>query len=97
MDDDEINVEILGNSPTSNTISTILGDLQSLKGQRDYVVEIDEFKFIITKILIVDYIEPQINMLSYLKINGLIYKVLKTKDFGDYMQVYLYLLKRQVV
>jgi len=97
MDDDEINIQILGNNPTNNTIVSILGDLQSLQGQRDYVIEIEEHKFIISKILIVDYIESRIDMLSYVKIEGLIYKVLKIKTFSDYMEVYLYLLKRQVV
>lgn len=97
MDDDEFIVQILGISPTNNAIASITGDLQSIPGQRDYIIEIEEFKFIISKILIIDYIETRIDMLTYLEIDGLIYKVLKTKTFSDYMEVYLYLLERQVM
>jgi len=95
MDDDII--EILGNNPTNATIKTIYdGDVQEPQSQRDLIIEIENFKFTISKILFINNIEPLLDMTAYVKIEGLIYKVLKIKTFSDYMEIDLYKLKRQV-
>ena len=89
-------VQVMGNSPINAAIKTIYADVIEPEG--DLVIEIEEFKFPISKILTIDYIEPLIDLITYIKVNGLIYKVLKIKTSDDnYMEIYLYLLKKQVI
>jgi len=94
---DDTSIEILGNNPLNSTIKRIDGDLQETPGQKELIIEIENYKFTISKILYIDYLDPLIDLSTYLKANGIIYKVLKVKNFSDYMEVYLYELKRQVV
>lgn len=95
MFDDTI-IQILGNSPANTSIKQILGDFQEPQGQRTTFIEIEKLKFNINKCLFIDYIEPLIDLTTYLKINGITYKVLRIKKYSDYMEIYLYLLRRQV-
>lgn len=90
--------QILGNNPTNIVVKTIDCDMQEPDSQSDFIIKIEEFEFTITKILMIDYIEPLINIQGYIKINGLIYKVLKIKTPDENnMEVYLYELERQVI
>jgi len=55
----------------------------------------DGFQIDITNRLFCD-IDSSINMSSYLKIGNEIYKVMDLKVWDDFLEVYLYKLKRQV-
>ena len=94
--DDETKIEILGNNPTNTTIKQIVGDVQEPQGQRDLIIKIEKYEFSVAMRLFIDYLEPLIDYTTYLKINGLIYKVLKIKTHSDYMEIDLYLLRKQV-
>ena len=93
---DDTTIIILGNNPSNSKIKEFEGDLQEPQGQRELTIEIEKYKFTISKILYIDYIELLIDLTTYLKINGVIYKVLKVKTFSDYMEVCLYKLRKQV-
>jgi hypothetical protein len=94
MFDDTI-VQILGSNPMNIAIKQILGDFQEPQGQRTTFIEIEKLKFDISKCLFIDYIEPLIDLTTFLGINGFIYKVIKIKIFSDYMELDLYQLRRQ--
>jgi len=83
---DEISIEILGNSPTNTTHATIEGDLQEYSA----TIEIENFKFEITKRLFIEHLEPLIDMSGYIKAENKIFKILKIKSFSDYMELWLY-------
>jgi len=87
---DEQKVFLLGNSPTNSWQKTIYSGVQQFSS----VVKIGEYEFSITKRLFVD-LEPLCKMDGYLEIENKIYKILKIKEYSDYMEVWLYLLKRQ--
>lgn len=72
--------------------------MQEPQNQSDFMIKIEEFEFTISNILFIDYIETTIDINTYIKINGLIYRVLKIKTPDDRdMEIFLYLLKRQVI
>lgn len=88
---DDISIQILGNSPTNTVQKIIEGDLQSYST----TIEIGDYSFAITKRLFTDYIEPLLNMNSYIKVENKVYKILHIKEFSDYQEVWLYELTRQ--
>jgi hypothetical protein len=89
-------IQILGNSPTNTPIKQIYGDVQEPQGQRTTYIEIEKLKLDISKRLFIDYIEPIIDLTTFIKANGLIFKVIKIKTYSDYMEIDLYQLRRQV-
>jgi len=93
---DDTRIQILGSSPTNTAIKQILGDVQEPQGQRTTFIDIEKLKFDIHKCLFIDYIEPLIDLTTFLRIDGVIYKVLKIKTYSDYMEIDLYQLRRQV-
>ncbi|WCK55137.1 hypothetical protein PP175_03880 [Aneurinibacillus sp. Ricciae_BoGa-3] len=95
MFDDTV-IQILGSSPTNTAMKQIVGDVQEPQGQRTTYIEVEKLKFDIHKCLFIDYIEPLIDLSTFLKIEGFIYKVLKIKTYSDYMEIYLYKVRRQV-
>ena len=95
MFDDTV-IQILGSSPANTSIKQIIGDFQEPQGQRATFIEIEKFKFDISKCLFIDYIEPLIDLTTFLEINGLIYKVIKIKIYSEYMEIFLCQLRRQV-
>ena len=93
---DDTLILILGNSPTNTPIKQIYGDVQEPQGQRTTYIEIEKLKLDISKRLFIDYIEPIIDLTTFIEANGLIYKVIKIKTYSDYMEIDLYQLRRQV-
>ena len=89
-------IQILGNSPTNAPIKQIYGDIQEPQGQRTTYIEIEKLKLDISKRLFIDYIEPIIDLTTFIKANGLIFKVINIKTYSDYMEIDLYQLRRQV-
>ena len=88
---DRAKILILGNNPNNTPLRIIYGDFQEY-----YItIEIGDYSFNITKRVFIDFIEPLIDMEGYLKIQGLIYKVLNVKNDSDYQELWLYLLNRQ--
>lgn len=85
-------VQILGNNPQVAAIKTIDAEVQDF----DNIIEIGNYKFYIERRVITDYIEPIIDMDGYLKIDNVIYKVLKINEYSDYQDIWLYKLVRQV-
>lgn len=85
-------VQILGNNPQGIAIKTIDAEAQDF----DNIIEIENYKFYITKRVITDYIEPLISIDGYLKISNIIYKILKINEYSDYQELWLYELIRQV-
>lgn len=90
---DDISVQILGNSPNNTTQKTIEGDFQEYTS----VIKIGEYEFDISKRLFIDYLEPLISMDGYIKAGNKIFKILKVKEYSDYMEVWLYALTREVI
>lgn len=90
---DEQKVFLLGDSPANSWQKTIYADVQQFSS----VVKIGEYEFSITKRLFVDYIEPLVAMDGYMEIENKIFKILKIKEYSDYMEVWLYQLERQVL
>ena len=88
---DYTSVKILGNSPLNITQKNILGDFQDY----DENIIIGDYTFKVTKRLLIDYIEPLIDMNGYLNIFNSVYKVLHIKNYSDYQELWLYLLNRQ--
>lgn len=89
---DDTIVRILGNSPKNISLKDIYGDLQ----EYEKTIKIENYEIEITKRLFVDYVESLIDEESYLKVKGKIYKIMKVKEYSDYMEIWLYELKGQV-
>lgn len=88
---DDIKVIILDKE--FKQIKPIFADVQEYNTE----IEIEDFKFTITKRLFIDFIDKNINLDNYINIKGVFYKIMKVKEFSDYMEVWLYKLKRAVV
>lgn len=86
-------VQILGNNPQGAVRKTIDTEVQGF----DNKIEIESYKFYISKRVITDYIEKLIDINGYLKIENTIYKILKINEYSDYQEIWLYELIRQVV
>ena len=86
-------ISILGDNPLNSLQKSIAVDLQ----QYSESIEIGDYEFEITKRFFVSGIEPLINMSGYIKIGFKVYKILHVKEFGIYMEAWLYELSRPEV
>jgi|GEM_PF-2558303 len=83
---DDTTIKILGDSYVNIPIKTFDGDLQD----NTSTIDKDEYSYICTKLLFVDYIEPLIYENAYLDVNNKIYKIIKVDTCSDHMEVYLF-------
>lgn len=84
-------IQILGNDPQGIKLKDIDGEVQEF----DNLIEIESYKFYVNKRVITDYIEKLIDIYSYIKIENMIFKILKINTYSDYQEVWLYELIRQ--
>jgi len=88
---DDSTVYILGNNPENSWQKTIVADVQSYSE----TILIGEYKFNINKRFFTDYIEPLLNIESYVEIESKIFKILNIIEYSDYQEVWIYLLDIQ--
>ena len=84
MFDDTI-VQVLGNSPKGTNLKNIFADVQEYNQE----IQIDDYNLNIYKRLYIDYIEPMIQLNTYLKIENEITQVIKVNRYPSYLEVYV--------
>ena len=85
-------ISILGDNPLNSLQKSIAVDLQQYSGES---IVVGDYTFEITKRFFVSGTEPLIDMSGYIKIGIKVYKILHIKEFGTYMEAWLYELSRQ--
>lgn len=79
-------IKLLGNSYTNNSIKIVNGDFQD----NNTTLEFEDYKYKCTKILFVDCIEPLLAESFYININNKIYRIIKSEQYQDHMEIYLF-------
>lgn len=85
-------VKIYSSFDSTSFIKAIYGDFQPFSKSITFE---DDFQIEITNRLFCD-IDSSIDENSYIEIEGIKYKVMSIKKWDDYLEIYLYRLKRQV-
>lgn len=85
-------VKIYSSIDSTSFIKSIYGDFQPFSKSITFE---DDFQIDITNRLFCD-IDSAIDENSYIEIEGIKYKVMSIKKWDDYLEIYLYRLKRQV-
>ena len=85
-------VRIFSNPSSVNYLKTIYGNFQPYSKK---IVFGDDLEIEITNRLFCN-IDSLINKENYVEVDGEKYKIIDVKQWDDYLEVYLYKLKRQV-
>jgi len=80
-------VKLLGSSYSNTTIKVVNGDFQD----NNRTLEFEDYKYKCTKILFVDCIESLLEESFYINVNNRIYRIIKSEQYDDYMEIYLFL------
>ena len=82
----DITINLLGSSYANNSIKTVNGDFQD----NTTTFEFEDYKYKCTKLLFVDCVEPLLGESFYINVNNRIYRIIKSEEYDDHMEIYLF-------
>lgn len=80
-------IKLLGSSYSNTTMKTVNGDFQD----NNTTLEFEDYKYKCSKLLFIDFIEPLLAESFYINVNSKIYRVIKSEQYQDHMEIYLFL------